>query len=127
MEDGFKEINWPAERPNEDFTLAVAPLPPQGSKLTAYDFSEPIGSDSKISFGCDGVKVAQVLRRIADQLDNHEIMPVRCRVLTVAKNDDFAETFMRLSFHPWIDFSDKALKDREMVKQMDADRSTAQQ
>lgn len=64
--------------------------------MDAYDFSE--NNRSRFNFGLDRAKMASVLRDLADKVETGVICPQSARVMTMAPNDDFTTTVLRLVF-----------------------------
>jgi len=65
--------------------------------LNKYDVSRDVGAE--VPFSIDPKKMAQVLRKIADNIDAGEIVGIeKFIVLSLNRRDEFTRTFIRFAF-----------------------------
>jgi hypothetical protein len=68
--------------------------------VSAYDFGAPLtrDDDNVLMFGTHGVRTAKTLRELADRIEKGEVIITSARVLTLAKQEDFTNSVLRLVF-----------------------------
>lgn len=66
--------------------------------MDAYDLAKPLKTDrsQSVVFGVDRKRTAEALRKLADDLDSERFHVISGRVVTLAKQEDFTTTIIRL-------------------------------
>jgi hypothetical protein len=79
----------------------VATEKKKGKLMDCYDFTTPLHTenvDESFHFGIDKEKTAELLREIADKIDTGRYALQSARVASIARNEDFPITTVRISF-----------------------------
>lgn len=67
--------------------------------MDAYNFSFPIGdNEENYCFGVNDDETAKTLRRLAKSIELGKIAIQSCRVVSTAKNEDFTQSILKLTF-----------------------------